>query len=49
MPKINNVYYMQVIIKYKNTKELIKDFTFIKNKYSKSKISVDIDLNPLKM
>ena len=27
----------------------IKDFTFIKNKYSKSKISVDIDLNPLKM
>ena len=49
MPKINNVYYMQVIIKYKNTKELIKDFMFIKNKYSKSKISVDIDLNPLKM
>ena len=49
MPKINNVYYMQVIIKYKNTKELINDFIFIRNKYSKSKVNVSIDLNPLKM
>ncbi len=48
-PKINNIYYMQIIIKYKNTKEVFDDFMFIKNKYSKSKVSVDIDLNPLKM
>ena len=48
-PKINNIYYMQIIIKYKNTKEVFDDFMFIKNKYSKSKVFVDIDLNPLKM
>ena len=49
MPKVNNVYYVQTIIKYRNTKELIPALHFIKNKYSKSKIMVDIDLNPLKL
>ena len=48
-PKLNNIYYMQIIVKYKNTKEVYSDFVFIKNKYSKSKINVTIDLNPLKM
>lgn len=49
VPKINNIYYMQTIIKYRNTKELMPELMFVKDKYSKSKIMVDIDLNPLKM
>lgn len=49
MPKINNIYYVQIIVKFKNTKELINDFKFVKDKYSKSKVIVDVDLNPLKM
>ena len=48
-PKINNIYYMQIIVKYKNTKEVYEEFLFIKNKYSKSKVTIAIDLNPLKM
>ena len=47
MPKINNKYYMQIILKYKNTKLLINDLIFINNKYKKNnKVYVDIDINP---
>lgn len=49
MPKVNNVYYVQTIIKYQNTKEILPELIFIKNKYVKSKIMIDIDLNPLKL
>ena len=49
MPKINNIYYVQVIIKYKNTKDIMKDILFIKDRYKKGKINVDIDLNPIKI
>ena len=49
IPKINNVYYVQVIIKYKNTKDIIKDILFIKDRYKKGKTNVDIDLNPTKI
>lgn len=49
MPKINNIYYVQVIIKYKNTKDIIKDILFIKDRYKKGKTNVDIDLNPIKI
>ena len=50
IPKINNVYYFGVIIKYKNTKEIIEHLIFINDKYkSNSKVSVQIDLNPVKI
>ena len=48
MPKINNIYYVQVIIKYKNTKDILQYLEFIRTHY-KNKINVDIDLNPLKI
>ena len=48
MPKINNIYYVQIIIKFKNTKEILSYLEFIRKHYQK-KINVDIDLNPLKI
>lgn len=48
MPKINNIYYVQIIIKFKNTKEILSYLEFIREHYKK-KINVDIDLNPLKI
>ena len=49
MPKINNIYYVQIIIKYKNTKDILKEIMFISGRYKKGKINVDIDLNPVKI
>ena len=46
IPKINNVYYMQVIIKYKNTKELIKDFMFIVTDDKKVSYSFSFENKP---
>ena len=48
MPKVNNIYYVQVIIKFKKTKEILSCLDFINNHY-KNKIKVDIDLNPLRI
>ena len=48
MPKINNIYYVQVIIKFKKTKDILASLEFILNHY-KNKINVDIDLNPLRI
>ncbi|MBQ9011548.1 MAG: primosomal protein N', partial [Bacilli bacterium] len=50
IPKINNVYYVGIIIKFKNTKEVIVPLRFVVDKYKvNSKVTVDIDLNPMKM
>ena len=48
MPKINNVYYVQIIIKFKKTQEILTCLEFIRSHY-KNKINVDIDLNPLRI
>lgn len=48
MPKINNVYYVQIIIKFKRTKDILGSLEFIQGHY-KNKINVSIDLNPLKI
>lgn len=46
--KINNVYYMQIIIKYKKINEIIKSISFVNNMYKENnKVNLDIDLNPL--
>ena len=46
MPKINNKYYMQIILKYKNTNLIIDSLRFINNKYKKNnKVYIDIDIN----
>lgn len=50
MPKINNIYYLNIIIKYKNTKELYEKLCFIREKYLETrKIKIDIDLNPMQI
>ena len=47
IPKINNIYYMQIILKYKNTNLIMDKLVFINDKYKKNnKVNVDIDLNP---
>ncbi len=49
IPKINNIYHYQIIIKYKDTRKIYQYLKFINNKYSNSKISVGIDFNPNKI
>ena len=50
MPKINNTYYYQIIIKYKNTNDITDSILYIKEKYNKDfKINVDLDFNPLRI
>lgn len=50
MPKINNIYYMGIIIKFKNTAEIIDSLVFINKKYStNNKVKVEVDLNPSKI
>ena len=47
-PKINNVYSMQLIIKYKKVTEIIKSIEFVNNMYKEnSRIRLDVDFNPL--
>jgi len=50
MYKINNVYNVQIVIKYKNTLELVDKLDYINNRYVDNKeVFVDIDLNPYKI
>ena len=49
IPKVNNVYYMNIIIKYKKTIEVINPLKFILEKYARGKVAVSIDLNPTKL
>ena len=47
MPKINNVYEMQIILKYKKSNEIIKELNNINEIYRNNKITIDIDINPI--
>ena len=50
IPKIYNKYYMQIILKYKNIKQVYNELKFILDKNrSNNKIMIDIDLNPKKI
>jgi len=50
MLKINNIYNIQVVIKYKKTGLLIEKLEYINNKYVDNKdVLIDIDLNPYKI
>lgn len=47
IPKINNIYYMNIIIKYKKMVDIVEIMKFIKQNYNAQKtIDVDIDFNP---
>ena len=50
LSKINNIYSVQIVIKYKKTDALVEKLCYINNKYVDSKdVIVDIDLNPYKI
>lgn len=49
LPKINNIYNLQIIIKFKNTKDIMEELIYINNHYKTHKVNVDIDLNPIKL
>ena len=49
MPKINNIYNAQVVIKYKNTDILKKVLIYINDLYKNHKIKIECDLNPIRM
>lgn len=47
IPKINNTYYLNIILKYKKTEYIIEALNLIKNEYKENcKINLDIYLNP---
>ena len=50
MPKVNNIYYVQIIIKYKKSDILYEHLKYIKDIYKKNnKVKVEIDINPLRI
>lgn len=50
VPKINNIYYVGIIIKFKRTKDIISALNFVNEKYAtNSKVRVEVDLNPIKL
>lgn len=47
IPKINNIYYLNIILKYKKTDYIIDSLNFIRDEYKTNrKINLDIYLNP---
>lgn len=49
-PKINNIYYIQIMIKYKNMKDIYKVLAFIYQKYRNNRnVDIDIDYNPIRL
>ena len=47
IPRVNNVYYYQIIIKYKQTKNIYESLQFINKQYYKNKqVLIGIDFNP---
>ena len=50
MPKVNNIYYMQILIKYKKSDTLYEHLKYLKERYKDSKnVKVEIDINPLRI
>ncbi len=50
IPKLNDIYYMQILIKYKKTEDVIEHLKYIKDLYKNNhKVKVEIDINPLRI
>ena len=49
IPKINNIYNIQIMIKFKHTEILKKHLEYINSLYNKSKINVECDINPVRI
>ena len=46
IPKINNIYNVQIIVKYKEYKKVIDRIKYIYELYRKSKIKLEVEFNP---
>lgn len=46
IPKINNVHFAQIIIKYKKLEHIVEELKFIFKGYVNKKVNVEIDINP---
>lgn len=46
IPKVNNVYYAQIIIKYKKLDTILEVLKFISKRYVNKKVNLEIDINP---
>ena len=49
MPKFNGKYYMQIIIKYKKTENIMEALKYLKKIYKNEKVKIEIDVNPLRI
>lgn len=50
IPKINNIYYVNVILKYKKKEDVMDQVIYINKKYkSHKKVHLEIDINPIHM
>lgn len=50
MPKVNQVYFYQIILKYKKNEDIFQNLKFVKEKYqNNNKVHVDIELNPIRL
>ena len=50
MPKVNNIFYMQILIKYKKMTEIMDNINYLNQNYrNNNKINLEIDLNPIKI
>lgn len=49
IPKINHIFSIQILLKYKDTKEVYPILKEVKNLYLKNKIKLDIDMNPIQI
>lgn len=48
IPKINNIYNVQIILKYKKSEKVLEQFKFVQNMYRKNnKVQLDIDCSPI--
>ena len=49
IPKINNIYCVQIIIKYKEYKLIADKINYINNNYRESKTKVILEFNPIRL
>lgn len=49
IPKINNTYYMQIILKYKKSDHLYEHLNAIQKNNLDNKVNIEIDINPMKI
>lgn len=49
IPKINQIFTIQILLKYKDTKEIYPLLKTLSEMYSKEKIVFDLDVNPIQM